>query len=163
MKRLAGIISAAALVLTVGCAQTDSGITTSVKSRMAADDVVKANEIDVDTSNHVVTLSGDVDSMAAKQRAVQIASTTDGVRDVVDRLTVGETEATSGRIDIDSPDVNLGDDARRGGEIVKEGAEETGEAIKEGATAVKEGAEKLGSKAVDAVTDDDRDSDRDGK
>ena len=163
MKRLAGIISAAALVFTVGCAQTDSGITTSVKSKFAADDVVKANDIDVDTRDHVVTLSGEVESTAAKQRAVQIASTTDGVRDVVDRMTIGDTAATSGRVDVDGPDVNLSDDARRGGEIIKEGAEETGAAIKEGAAAVKEGAEKIGAKTVDAVTDDDRDSDKDGK
>src|SRR5689334_10765305 len=101
MKRLAGILSAAALVATVGCAQTDPGITSSVKSKFAADDVVKANDINVDTNDHVVTLSGQVDSATVKERAVQIASTTKGVRDVVDRLTVGETAATSGSADVD--------------------------------------------------------------
>ena len=150
MKRLAGILSAAALVITVGCAQTDPGITSSVKAKFAADDVVKANDINVDTRDHVVTLSGEVDNMAAKERAVQIASTTNGVRDVVDRLTVTDTAATSGT------DVDLGADVKRGAEVLKEGAQQTGEAIKDT-------AEKAGEKVRDAVTDNDRDSDKDGK
>ena len=155
MKRLAGILSAAALVMTVGCAQTDPGITSSVKSKFAADDVVKANDINVDTSDHVVTLSGQVDSAAAKARAVQIASNTNGVRDVVDRLTVADPAATSGRTDVDH-DVDLGDDLKRGGEVLKEGAEQTGRAIKHS-------AERVGEKVSDAVSDNDRDSDKDGR
>jgi hyperosmotically inducible periplasmic protein len=42
----------------------------------------------VDTKDHVVTLNGAVDTPAARERAVQLARNTDGVRDVVDRLTV---------------------------------------------------------------------------
>ena len=163
MKSLGTLISAAALVFTVGCAQTDSGITTAVKSKLAADDTVKAYQIDVDTRDHVVTLSGDVNSASAKERAVQIASTTSGVQDVVDHLVVRETAATTG-VEGDRPDVGdtLKNDAQRGGEVVKSGAKETGTALKEGASKVKEGAEKVGSKVVDSVTDKDRDSDKDG-
>ena len=47
--------------LTIACADTDPGITTAVKSKFAADDVVKAYKIDVDTNDHVVTLTGAVD------------------------------------------------------------------------------------------------------
>ena len=155
MKRLAGILSAAAFVITVGCAQTDPGITSSVKAKFASDDVVKASDINVDTRDHVVTLSGVVDNLAMKERAVQLASTTDGVRDVVDRLTVSDTAATSGESDVDH-DVDLGDDLKRGGEVVKEGAKQTGKAIKQG-------AERIGDTVTDAVTDDDRDSNKDGK
>ena len=162
MKRLGSLISAAALVFTVGCGQTDPGITTSVKSKLASDDMVKAYQIDVDTKDHVVTLSGEVDSTAARERAVQIASTTEGVRDVMDRLTLRNTAATSGVNNDVDVDVDLKDDAQRGGAIVKEGAEETGSAVKEGAVKLKEGAEKVGSKVVDSVTDKDRDSDKDG-
>jgi len=72
----------------IGCAQTDPGITTAVKGKLAADDVVKSYRIDVDTKDHVVTLNGAVDTPAARERAVQLARNTDGVRDVVDRLTV---------------------------------------------------------------------------
>lgn len=167
MKRLAGLISTAALVFTVGCGQSDTGITTSVKSRLAADETVKAYQIDVDTHERVVTLNGEVASMAAKERAVQIASTTNGVRDVVDNLRLDETAATSGvRDDVDvdvDVDPDLKDDASRAGDVIESGAKETGAAVKDGAQKVKEGAEKVGSKIVDSVTDDDRDSDRDGK
>ena len=162
MKRLAVFISAVALAATVGCAQTDSGITTNVKSKFATDDTVKAYQIDVDTKDHIVTLSGEVDSMAAKERAMQIASATEGVRDVHNNLVVRETAATSG-VDIDvDPDVDLKGDVKEGAHVVKQGAKETGSAVKEGAIKVKEGAEKLGTKVVDKVTDKDRDSDNDG-
>ncbi|MGE0443881.1 MAG: BON domain-containing protein [Vicinamibacterales bacterium] len=157
MKKLAGLVCAAALA--VACSQTDAGLTTKVQSQFAADDVVKAYQIDVDTDGSVVTLRGEVDSPAAKMRAVEIASATEGVSNVVDELVVTATEATSGDLDVDvdtDADIDLGDDARRGAEIVKEGAEETGEALKEGAERLKEGAERV-------VTDDDPDSDNDGR
>lgn len=84
-------LSAAALcvvVLTAGCAQSDAGITTAVKSRMAADDTVKAYQIDVDTRQGVVTLSGNVETQAAKDQAAKVARETDGVKNVVDNVVV---------------------------------------------------------------------------
>jgi hypothetical protein len=85
MKRLAGLTSAAGLVFTVACAQTDAGITTAVKSKLAADDTVKAYQVNVTTDNKVVTLEGEVDSAAAETMAIQIARDTDGVRDARSR------------------------------------------------------------------------------
>jgi hypothetical protein len=155
MKKFAGLVSGITLAFTVGCAQTDAGITTKVQAKFASDDMVKAYQIDVDTKDHVVTLTGDVESSAAKERAVQIASTTEGVRNVVDNLVVRDTAATSGEIDRDIS-------AEKTGDAVSDAAEKTGSAVKKGATTVKEGAEKVGSKIVDAVTDKDRDSDKDG-
>jgi hyperosmotically inducible periplasmic protein len=99
-QRFAILLSAAALAVTVACSQTDAGITTAVKSKMAADDTVKASEINVDTHNHVVTLNGTVRSQAEKERAVMIARNTNGVNSVVDDLTVGAV-ATSGSLDRD--------------------------------------------------------------
>ena len=96
-KTLSAWLGAVALALTtVACAETDPGITTAVKGKLAADDTVKAYRIDVDTKNNVVTLSGAVDTAAAKTRAVELARTTDGVQDVVDQLTVtpGATPTT---------------------------------------------------------------------
>ena len=83
-------------VSTIACAQSDPGITTAVKGKFATDDVVKSYRIDVDTKDRVVTLNGSVDTPAARERAVQLARSTDGVRDVVDRLTVspGATPTT---------------------------------------------------------------------
>jgi hyperosmotically inducible protein len=78
----------AAVTFSVACAQSDAGITGKVKSKLAADDTVKAYQIDVDTKDKVVTLSGNVDSQAAKDQAVALARGTEGVADVVDNITV---------------------------------------------------------------------------
>ena len=96
-KTLSAWIGALALAFTtIACAETDPGITTAVKGKLAADDTVKAYRIDVDTKDHVVTLSGAVDTAAAKARAVELARATDGVQSVVDQLTVtpGATPTT---------------------------------------------------------------------
>jgi osmotically-inducible protein OsmY len=99
-QRFAILMAAAGFAVTAACSQTDAGITTAVKSKLASDDTVKASEINVDTHNHVVTLNGRVESRAVKERASQIARDTNGVNSVVDDLVVGPTpEATSGRYD----------------------------------------------------------------
>src|SRR5687768_16243649 len=48
LQRFAMGLSAAGLVMSVACAQSDAGITTAVKSKLAADNDVKAYQIDVD-------------------------------------------------------------------------------------------------------------------
>ncbi|MDQ3488397.1 MAG: BON domain-containing protein [Acidobacteriota bacterium] len=96
-KRIGTLLGAAAIAMTtVACSATDPGLTTAVKSKLAADDTVKSYRIDVDTKDAVVTLNGAVDTAAARTRAVELARGTDGVRDVVDRLTVtpGTTPTT---------------------------------------------------------------------
>ena len=88
-KRISTLLGVlAAVAFAVACAQTDAGITGKVKSKLAADDTVKAYQIDVDTKDKVVTLSGNVDSQAAKDQAVALARGTEGVADVVDNITV---------------------------------------------------------------------------
>jgi len=67
---------------------SDAGLTAKIKSKIALDDTVKALDIDVDTVDGVVTLSGRVGSEAEKQRALQLARETRGVRSVNDRLAV---------------------------------------------------------------------------
>ena len=154
MKKFLGALSAVVLAFTVACSQSDAGITTAVKSKLAADDMVKAYKVDVDTQNKVVTLSGDVETAAQRDHAIMIARNTEGVSEVVDRLRVTPTAATSG-VDVDIDD-SLEADA-------KKAAEETTDAAKRGAEKTKEGAEKVGEEIKDIFTDDDRDSDRDGK
>lgn len=83
--------AAGALVLalfTLGCAETDTGITTAVNARLAADDEVSTYNIDVETADGVVTLTGEVNDARARERAIELARNTDGVRDVIDRITV---------------------------------------------------------------------------
>jgi len=99
-KRVVGFfgVIAVAAAMTAACSKTDAGITTAVKSKLSADDTVKASQIDVDTKDKVVTLRGKVDTPIARERAVELAKTTEGVRDVVDVLVVAPAAApTSGR------------------------------------------------------------------
>jgi hyperosmotically inducible protein len=92
---LIGVLGTA--ILGLGCAQTDPGITASVKSRLAADDVVRASAIDVDTTDHVVTLKGQVRTTQEEARALQLARDTKGVVNVVDQLeVVPEAAPTTG-------------------------------------------------------------------
>ena len=98
-QRFAILLSAAAFAITAACSQTDAGITTAVKSKMATDDTVKASEINVDTHNHVVTLNGTVGSQTEKERAVTIARNTKGVTSVVDDLTVGPVATTGSAVE----------------------------------------------------------------
>ena len=167
MKAFLGAVSAVVLAFTVACSQSDAGITTAVKSKLAADDMVKAYKVDVDTENKVVTLTGDVETAAQRAHAVMIARQTDGVADVIDQLRVNPTEATSGvDVDVDVDD-NLEGDVKRGTDATvdatKRGADATADAAKRGAEKTKAGAKKAGEEIKDVFTDDDRDSDKDGK
>lgn len=67
---------------------TEGALTAKIKSKMALDDLVRARSIDVTTSGQVVTLTGSVRSAAEHDRAIQLAKETNGVTQVVDRLTV---------------------------------------------------------------------------
>jgi hyperosmotically inducible protein len=60
----------------------DGLITTKVKASLVADPQVSALAIDVDTANGVVTLTGVVDGEPQRQRAIQLAQGTEGVKRV---------------------------------------------------------------------------------
>ena len=68
---------------------TDSWIVSRVHSKFVGEDLLKDSSIDVDSKDHVVTLNGTVMSAAAKARAVAEAKEVEGVKSVVDHLTVG--------------------------------------------------------------------------
>jgi hypothetical protein len=153
MKTLTGLMAAIGFaIVTAACGQTDAGVTSKIKGKFAQDDLVKANEIDVTTHDHVVTLSGSVENAAAKQQAMRLARETDGVRDVIDDLRV-DVAATTREHDIT---IDVDNDVERG-------AKTTGNAVKQGADATTDAARKAGRAIRDAVTDNDRDSDHDGK
>jgi len=78
----------APVVFAIGCAQSDPGITTSVKTQLIADDQVKARNITVETRDGIVTLTGTVQSPAEQAKALQIARNTKGVSSVVDHLAI---------------------------------------------------------------------------
>src|SRR5262249_52311408 len=89
-RLLLSVVGTAALL--VGCSQSDSGITSSVKSKLIADDIVKARDITVDTHDRVVTLTGTVESATEESRAIELARNTNGVADVVDKMSVASAE-----------------------------------------------------------------------
>jgi hyperosmotically inducible periplasmic protein len=64
----------------------DTALNAKVKAAIMADPSLKG--ISVDTKNATVTLSGSVDSDMLRDRAKQIAMATEGVRNVVDNLSV---------------------------------------------------------------------------
>jgi hyperosmotically inducible periplasmic protein len=66
----------------------DGTITAKVKTLLLNDSQVAGMKIDVDTTLGVVTMSGTVKSTAEEQRAVQLARSVDGVRDVKSTLQV---------------------------------------------------------------------------
>ena len=158
-QRFAILLSAGALAVTVACSQTDAGITSAVKTKMAADDTVKASEINVDTHNHVVTLNGTVGSQAAKERAVTIARNTNGVNSVVDDLRVGPI-GTSGAIDRDRDadrDRDYSESAKQTARDAKEKTEDTAHdaKVKTETTAhdAKVKSENAAAKTGEVVTD----------
>jgi len=67
---------------------TDAWITTKVKWFFMGEDALKGSDINVDTKDNVVTLKGTVKSAAGKDRAMALANRTDGVKKVVDQLTI---------------------------------------------------------------------------
>lgn len=86
------------LAVTLGCSSTrsvgaqidDATITTRVKAELTGDDLVKARDIDVDTLDGVVTLSGRVHTEEESERAEELARGVTGVEDVDNRLEVGD-------------------------------------------------------------------------
>jgi osmotically-inducible protein OsmY len=67
---------------------TDSGITAAVEGGLAFERGVFPSDVDVSTSQGIVTLSGSVNNLLAKERAVKMAESIRGVRGVIDRTAV---------------------------------------------------------------------------
>ena len=69
-------------------AMDDATITARVKTVLLNDPQVAATKIEVSTAGGIVTLSGSVKSKADEARAIQVARTVTGVRDVKSTLLV---------------------------------------------------------------------------
>ncbi|QCD00348.1 molecular chaperone OsmY [Citrobacter portucalensis] len=64
----------------------DTAITSEVKAKLLADDIVPSRKVKVETTEGVVQLSGTVDSQAQSDRAESIAKAIDGVKSVKNDL-----------------------------------------------------------------------------
>ena len=103
IKRV-GVVVASSLVCVgllalAGCAssmvpkdtrQTDSEITSVIENSLVTNEKVKAKQVEVQTREGVVYLTGVVDTEEAYREAARVAWRTEGVDGVVNDLTVGE-------------------------------------------------------------------------
>ena len=64
----------------------DTGITTKIKAALDTDPITKSSTIHVDTDHGVVTLTGEVPSMAVSNQAKRIAKGTEHVKSVNNEL-----------------------------------------------------------------------------
>jgi hyperosmotically inducible periplasmic protein len=80
----------ASSMTTKGTQHSDSGITSVLQASLQANDKVKARDVDVQTREGVVHMTGVVDTEEARREAGRVAWRTEGVRGVVNDLTVGE-------------------------------------------------------------------------
>lgn len=103
MKRIfiliRGSLVGIAVLALVGCASSmvprgtrhhDSRITSVIQTSLEDNDKVKARQVDVQTREGVVYLTGVVDTEEARREAGRVAWHTEGVDGVVNDLTVGE-------------------------------------------------------------------------
>lgn len=67
---------------------TDSKVEVVVKTKLLLESEVSGTNIEVEVEDGVVTLIGEVDSKSAKELAVTIASNTDDVKSVINKLAV---------------------------------------------------------------------------
>jgi len=101
---VAGSLAGVGLLAFAGCTssmvpkgtrQADSGITSVVQASLEANDKVKARQVDIETREGVVYLTGVVDTADARREAGRVAWRTEGVGGVLNDLTVGETTVGS--------------------------------------------------------------------
>lgn|SRR5699024_9521138 len=100
MQKLAGgLIALIMLVVFSACAGTetrrstgayldDKTISTRVNTALATDPIAKATQVQVQTYEGVVQLSGFVDSEENKQRSEELARSIEGVREVQNNIVV---------------------------------------------------------------------------
>ena len=98
MKRIPGFLAAclAALFVVSACSTTqsagrqidDASIHTAVKTKLAADRFSNLVNVDVNVTNGVVTLAGEVPNAAVKTEAEAEARSVDGVVRVINNLQV---------------------------------------------------------------------------
>lgn len=87
----AGAFSLVAFLIPLNAQQNDiddSEIANAIETELWIDDVVNVNRIDVEVNQGIVTFTGEVSNILAKDRAEKIAEGIMGVRAVIDRIEV---------------------------------------------------------------------------
>lgn len=93
ISHLTALVAGLALPFATGQAKehkepTDGAITRALSAELFLDEGVRSQKIDVSVDHGIATLTGSVDNVLAKDRAVERARSLRGVRSVVDRIAV---------------------------------------------------------------------------
>jgi hyperosmotically inducible protein len=105
MRITQALVILAAAVLLVSCAVPDTVVTAEVKTKMLANEAVRSTQLDVETKDGIVTITGTVDSQEVKDQALLLAKETKGAKDVVDMISVKISEHLG---DAPDPDRTVG-------------------------------------------------------
>jgi hyperosmotically inducible protein len=126
----------------------DKSITMKIHSLFVPEDALEGSNIDVDTVNGVVTLSGTVATEAGRARALSIARSTDGAKSVVDKLRIApaERELDDAARDVGKATANA---AKEVAKEVKSATRVTGRKITDGWVKSKIYAQYLTESALD--------------
>ncbi len=99
IQRIFNVMLVLAFLTVAGCAGTqtsrstgtyidDKTISTKVEAQLAADSITQAIQVEVETYNGIVQLSGFVDTEDKKERAAGIAQKVQGVKEVKNDLVI---------------------------------------------------------------------------
>jgi len=100
----------------------DPDVRAAIEGEFLTDSRVPFNAVDVEVSQGIVTLSGDVDTILARKRAVDLARTIKGVRAVIDKLNVTPVPRSDGALRQDVERAMLMDPAADSYEVHVEAA-----------------------------------------
>ena len=81
---------------TIGVEIDDSVVTTKVKSALLGDDYVKSMDVKVETRKGEVMLSGFADTQAQIDRSILVAKNVEGVKSVINKLSLKEGKQSVG-------------------------------------------------------------------
>lgn len=114
-----GLAGLAAILLTANCdaaaaapQMTDQSISDKIDDELLMDPGVISSKVDISTDNGVVTLTGQVNNILAKERAERVAEAVKGVRSIVNRIKVKPSPyRTDAQIKVDVQNALLEDPA----------------------------------------------------
>ncbi len=175
LKRMSVVICGLAVMLVTagpaiaqGDAAADAATTAAVKTKLLGDTKVAGLNINVDTKDNVVTLTGKVKTAAERTEAVRLARTTTGVKSVVNKLTVDPTYDKSDKAKAEVKEESkeakekakgttgkavdaTKDAAHKTADATKDAAHKTVDATKKAADKTEDAAQKAGEKTKDAA------------
>ena len=92
-----GLVAASATAFADDAHKSDASVTAGVKSALISNDQTKARQINVETRDGVVQLSGFVDSTEAKTAAETTAMNVEGVKQVQNKLQIRAADRSTGQ------------------------------------------------------------------